>query len=232
MMTEKDDRSNGHIDPFNPMQKLLTMWIVTMIFQALGYDIKTALSVCYRPVTSCFENKDTDQDIILKLGNRPTAGEIEAALVQHHALSPELCVSIIKRYADRCSNYYSRGQEPILTPISLAIGWSISQRNVLVPEALHPYTYYNPRPYVSLEASHMHRILDEQYIKLPGVPNRTRLCSACMMKCVSHDNIPVIRALLEIEPRLAGMFIEQGVTARRPDTIAMISEEYPQALLF
>ena len=187
---------------------------------------------CIRPETinrffvlACKSRSPLAAAILESFGPKLTAESIEAALIECHVHSPETCLSIYLNCAD--SKTYRRDTELVLSPISLAIGWSISQRGVTMPWCLHSSTVHHPEP-ISRTASCMHSLLDHYYRKLSMTEIKD---TACMMDCGLHCNTLMVSALIQIEPNLASKFLMQGVYADRPEVLKVIADVFSDSIL-
>lgn len=175
-----------------------------------------------------FIDKTVNQSVLDSFPRRPTAGDFEAALIECHTASPGTCVHLLKTYARPYSVHSNN--DLILSPTSLAIGWSVSQREVRLPEYLHTLNTHYVGPPISDEAATLHYTLDYHYKKLLSTPKISYPDSGCMMRCGVHGNALMVRALLQVEPTLASQFLEQGAAAEARDVITLIAEEYRGSL--
>ena len=228
------------------------MPIVANILRNLGYSIRASylfcLSILFKawrsplaahrakdmevnePATHRALDGEVNELVLVMLGYRPTAEAIEQALAQCHTTSPQTCLYIFKRYAERFHCYRKPDRGIVLTPTSLAIGWSVSQRGVRVHSALHSLRRYHSGLPISKETVTMHELLDYHYTKLPSTPKIPYDQSDCMMQCGAHGNMPMTRALLQIESTLADLFLEQGIEAGKLDVVRIIAEGYSNYL--
>lgn len=182
-----------------------------------------------KPTTAKPRDMTVNQAVIDSFPRRPTAEDFEAALVQCHTSAPGTCMHLLKIHAHPNTCFRTKNDGLILTPTSLAIGWSVSQRDVRF-EYLHNLNTHYVGPFISNHDMTLHQILDHHYNKLPSTPKLPHYCSDCMMCCGTHGNVPMIRALLEVEPALAGLFLNQGVDANKPEVMTVIAGEYRSAI--
>ena len=182
-------------------------------------------------VRACEYRSPLTVGIAVRYRGSLTPEAVEAGLTMCHTSSPEICLRIFRHVGDDATRFHAGDKRLIFTPTSLAIGWSVSQRRVTAHESIHALTERYVGPILTETESYMHTVLDHHYRLLPGVPRSGEgRRSSCMMNTGRHGCIDMIRALIQVEPKLAGMFLKQASTHSQFEALTMIVREYRHAL--